>query len=85
VRYRRKPVIIEALRFTSGLSVDEMRTEWGAPFMLVARYDFPANELIIRTLEGDKRAQLGDFVIKSTRGEFYPCEPDVFAMEYEPI
>lgn len=25
----------------------------------------------------------GDFIIKGTEGEFYPCKPDVFAKKYE--
>ncbi len=26
--------------------------------------------------------ELGDFIIKGTKGEFYPCKPDVFAQKY---
>ncbi len=41
--------------------------------------------LIIQTLEGDMKAQIGDWIIKGTRGEFYPCKPDVFAVKYEAV
>jgi hypothetical protein len=84
VRYRSKPVVIEALRFTGPYSVEEMRAEWGEPFAAASRYLDPTNELIITTLEGDMRAALEDFIIKGTRGEFYPCKPDVFATKYQP-
>jgi hypothetical protein len=40
--------------------------------------------LIIRTLEGDMRAEIGDYVIRGVKGEFYPCKPDIFAATYEP-
>jgi len=39
--------------------------------------------LIIRTLEGDMRASIGHYIIKGVKGEFYPCDPDVFAATYE--
>ena len=41
--------------------------------------------LDIKTLEGVMRADLGDWIIKGTRGEFYPCKPDVFATKYEEV
>jgi len=28
-------------------------------------------------------AQLGDWVIRGVKGEFYPCKPDIFAATYE--
>lgn len=41
--------------------------------------------LIIKTLEGDMRAEKGDWIIKGTIGEFYPCKPDIFEKTYEPV
>ena len=42
-------------------------------------------EVIIRTLEGDMKADIGDFIIKGVNGEFYPCKPDIFWKSYEKI
>jgi hypothetical protein len=39
--------------------------------------------VVIHTLEGDLRADPGDFVICGVKGEFYPCKPDVFAATYD--
>lgn len=39
--------------------------------------------LMIRTLEGDMRSSLGDYVIKGIKGEFYPCKPDIFDGSYD--
>lgn len=36
----------------------------------------------VRTLEGEMRAILGDWVIRGVQGEFYRCKPDVFAASY---
>ena len=35
-------------------------------------YSFRGNELYIKTLEGEMKANVGDFVIKGVKGEFYP-------------
>jgi len=39
----------------------------------------------IKTLEGGRRASLGDWIIKGVNGEFYPCKPDIFEKTYEAI
>ena len=41
--------------------------------------------LVIKTLEGNMIASIGDYIIKGLRGEFYPCKPDVFEKKYELI
>ena len=40
-------------------------------------------ELIIHTLEGDMKANVGDYII--TGGEQYPCKPDIFEKTYEEV
>jgi hypothetical protein len=30
-------------------------------------------------------ANVGDWIIKGVKGEFYPCKPDVFDATYEPV
>ena len=42
-------------------------------------------EMIIHTLEGDMRANDGDWIITGLRGEQYPCKPDIFEKTYERI
>ena len=41
-------------------------------------------ELIIHTLEGDLKADPGDYIITGVTGEKYPCKPDIFEKTYEP-
>jgi hypothetical protein len=41
--------------------------------------------VVIKTLEGDMQGNIGDWLIKGTKGEFYPCKDDVFRQKYEPI
>jgi hypothetical protein len=48
-----------------------------------------SNGLNIPTLEDgkDKRAKhvadIGDYIIKGIKGEFYPCKPDIFKLTYD--
>lgn len=40
-------------------------------------------EMIIHTLEGDMKANVGDYIITGLRGEKYPCKSDIFEKSYE--
>jgi hypothetical protein len=40
-------------------------------------------EVIIHTLEGDMRADAGDYIITGVKGEKYPCKPDIFKATYD--
>lgn len=78
--YRKKPVVIEAIQIT-GDNDDELLAwlnKHEVPFQMVGDHT-----MVIRTLEGDLRADPGDWIIKGVKGEFYPCKPDIFALTYE--
>lgn len=92
-KYRKKPVIIEAVQWT-GKNHREM---WN---FLTGKTDeyMTSNEdtfyidhgkieggLIIKTLEGEHLATISDFIIKGINGEFYPCKPDIFEKTYEKV
>lgn len=83
-KYRTKPCEIEALLFEdsdeSVCSIIEFTN--GECFMAYGdenHYEYG----IVKTLEGDMRAEIGDYIIRGLRGEFYPCKPDVFYKKYE--
>lgn len=91
MKFRKKPVIIEARQLT--IEKAEEIGEWcGALKCTHDSYEsylwglaLPVNErsLIIQTLEGEMTATLGDWIIKGIKGEFYPCKPDIFEATYE--
>lgn len=41
--------------------------------------------VVIHTLEGDMKADAGDYIITGVNGEQYPCKPDIFEKTYEPF
>ena len=50
-----------------------------------AHQEFGCKNLIIPTLEGNMIANVGDYIIRGVKGEFYPCKPDIFELTYEPV
>lgn len=89
MKFRKKPVVIEAVRVAAAL--DAARLDWAdLPGWLVDAYDagvvlFLPNAIEIRTLEGTMRADRDDVIICGVRGELYPCKPDIFEATYDPI
>lgn len=80
-KYRKKPVVIEAMQFTE--ETKDQVFNW-VQRNHYASWDKNENpSLVIQTLEGDMTANLGDFIIKGIQGEFYPCKPDIFKATYE--
>ena len=77
-RYRKKPVVIEAIQWTGTNGRDIAR------FMGATDY-VDSVAIQIRTLEGNMNVSVGDWVIKGVKGEFYPCKPDIFEQTYEEV
>lgn len=73
--YVTKPCIIEAVLWNGNNTLEIAAFTNGEAY-------FGENGLVIHTLEGDMHANIGDYIIKGLRGEFYPCKPDVFDKKY---
>lgn len=87
MKYRKKPVEIEAIQWT-GDNKNEIADFVGESAMFYkVKYLQDENpnywRLEINTLEGVMKADHGDYVIKGVKGEFYPCKPDVFEQTYD--
>ena len=89
MKYRKKPVVIEATQwFKMGdhpmvhkpTTTKHLDAEWER------RQGLPAGSIgEIRTLEGWLSVTPGDYIITGVKGEVYPCKPDIFEMTYEPV
>ena len=79
-KYRKKPVVIEAVQFNGRNSAD-IHEFCGDKVREPVGKDY----LEIETLEGIHIASPGDYIIKGIKGEFYPCKPDIFELTYEPV
>jgi len=79
--YRKKPVVIEAVQNDGGSECLTALAHWMGDAFTDSG---PEGEIYIETLEGTHRGDVGDWIIKGVKGEFYPCKPDIFEQTYEP-
>lgn len=86
MKYRKKPVVIEAKQFTGEENNAEQLIEWiGKEVASKTPDHYEEQNVFINTLEGQMTASKGDYIIKGVKGEFYPCKPDIFEATYELI
>lgn len=84
-KYRKKPVVIEGVRFTDTSESINALLELGLDTVRIKYSRVTSPELRIETLEGVMCAQVGDYIIRGVNGEFYPCKPDIFEKTYEAV
>ena len=88
MKYRKKPVVVEAFQMTKELWECRMPVHPGwfeeALKNRIAIEDLGnENWGVIKTLEGNHIVSWGDWIIKGVKGELYPCKPEIFEMTYE--
>lgn len=95
--YRKKPVEVEARQLvdsTSDMHDVYLWVEshvgsfdpWGEELPAEGvSIDPETGNMLIATLEGVMHAKPGDYIIRGTAGEFYPCKPDIFESIYEAV
>jgi len=83
-KFRKKPVVIEAVRWTGKDSYDAVAAFLGGTAAVFCNPLDLGGTVKIPTLEGTMTAGPGDWIIRGVKGEFYPCKPDIFAATYEP-
>jgi selenocysteine lyase/cysteine desulfurase len=85
MKFRKKPVVIDAVQFTGHNSTDV--EAWGIG--LDNKYPCGVKNggaiLVIKTLAGTMEARAGDWIIRGVSGEYYPCKPDIFEKTYEAV
>ncbi|MEO1035243.1 MAG: hypothetical protein AAFX44_06745 [Pseudomonadota bacterium] len=84
MKYRKKPVVIEAMQLPErDIDPSDELVEWLSQIPNGhSSYD---QTFEILTLEGAMTAAPGDYIIKGVKGEFYPCKPDIFEATYDPV
>lgn len=83
-KFRKRPVVIDAFQ------LGEAWPDWWADAVSACQITTHNNDdrwrggpdyAIIKTLEGDLRADKGDWIIRGVKGEIYACKPDIFALQ----
>lgn len=79
MRFRRRPVIVEAVQVRQG---EGLPSEFVGEHYGLFRHT-EEGTILIQTPDGTMEAQPGDWVIREDAGRFRPCKPDVFRRSYE--
>lgn len=82
MKFRKKPIVIEASQWNPGVLVDgvtEIVHDPGDGTTVSNGYGQ------IDTLEGPLRVSPNDWIITGVKGEKYPCKPDIFEATYERV
>lgn len=96
MKFRKKPVTIEAIQFTQAMAdaleppagvIRGEEAKWAGDLsdqaLLRNKYG-PIFHWYIETLEGRMEVRVGDWVITGVKGEKYSCRADIFQETYEP-
>lgn len=93
MKYRKKPIEIEAVQFTN--ENKDRVFNWAKEIQnnIYHSWDgepFKSNPVIkVPTLEGEMMCSLGDYLIKEPFPidwrKVYPCKPDIFEATYEKV
>lgn len=92
MKYRKKPVVVEAITFdelveygrANGANIVE-GMPWSFSYKGHPITHENDNCYLIPTLEGTMRMDRGDMLITGVKGEIYPCKPDIFAATYDEV
>ena len=94
MKYRKKPVVIEAVQWNNNIeevlafAEDTMSEEsngilYGKTLILATEEKPP--RLFIRTREGLVGVEPGAYVVRDVKGGIYPCAADVFVETHEAV
>lgn len=93
MKFRKKPVIVEAITFDElvacGLAHCGPHKHNGMPWS----FDYAGHPIthenddcyLIPTLEGTMKMGSSDMLITGVKGEIYPCKRDIFDATYEAV
>ena len=95
MKYVKKPIVIDALQwdgsehrpmfnFLEGDNAN-MSNMFAIGKNFYIDHSKVEGGLVIKTLEGEHLASIGDYIIKGIKGEYYPCKPDVFDLTYDKV
>ena len=90
MKFRKKPVVIEAIQFDASIDLRKWHKKYGViPWQDVpptsSKQRYESVVAFIGTLEGRHSVRHLDWIITGIRGEKYPCKPDIFEATYEPV
>ena len=84
MKYRKKPVEIDAIQWVSD-NIEQVYEMLGDNLIINTDKDKDEVKHFINTLEGKMEMSWGDYIIKGPKGEFYPCKDYIFTRTYQEV
>lgn len=88
-KFVKKPIVIEAKRFITNNEPTTKHMDELVLWMNQGKDSVQAwhngTNIFIKTLEGEMRADVGDWIVKGIKSEFYPCKNNIFLETYDPL
>ncbi len=82
MKYRARPTIKEAIQY-DGTNLEFILNSFPT-FECTLEADL-SKGLGIYTLEGKMICNVGDYIVRGIKGEFYPCDSEIFEASYERV
>lgn len=82
-KWRKKPLVVEAVQFTGPASLVAMEMQWGPAFPEMLE-EITSTSFLLVTSTGKLLVPLNHWVIQGIANEFIPCAPEAFAAVWEP-
>ena len=81
-KYRKKPVVVEAFHYRRYYTDYRDLEKFCGDALLGLDKNYTP---VIKTLEGEVSLYDDCYVIKGIKGEFYPCQKEIFEQTYEVV
>jgi len=87
MKYRKKPVIVEAVQYEGcgNIKGDIPQWIWNAFENGVLRASNGSDPLVVKTLKGELNVPANWWIIQGVEKELYLCKPDIFDATYEKV
>ena len=81
MKYRRKPIVIDAIQWTGDNYAEIFELTEGNAYPTESHSDM----LAVSTLGCEMMAEKGCYIIRDKNGGYYPCQEEDFNKTYEPV
>ena len=85
MRYRKKPVEIEAFQWDGRPPSYDRWPDWAMAAWKGETIHLAGGWLVVTTPFGDHRASRGDWITRGVAGELCPCKDEMFRQTYEAV
>lgn len=85
MKYRAKPVVIDAVRVSDLVASAESLEPWAFEAWEFGKLTVRADSVLVETADGDERAEHSDWIVRDASGALSVCKTEIFEASYERV